>query len=80
MHAWFTFEEMLWGPTDKNDPNYDRFRKGQKTALAPVRYEEAFMPAVSPAQLAGWNKNEYYRPLWLNRGKRNNWDTYRPRP
>ena len=51
-----------------------------KAALAPVRYEEAFMPAVSPAQLAGWNKNEYYRPLWLNRGKRNNWDTYRPRP
>ena len=32
-----------------------------KAALAPVRYEEAFMPAVSPAQLAGWNKNEYYR-------------------
>ncbi len=32
-----------------------------KAALAQVRYEEAFMPAVSPAQLAGWNKNEYYK-------------------
>jgi 5-methyltetrahydropteroyltriglutamate--homocysteine methyltransferase len=30
-------------------------------ALAQVRHEEAFMPAVSPAQLAGWNKNEYYK-------------------
>jgi 5-methyltetrahydropteroyltriglutamate--homocysteine methyltransferase len=26
-----------------------------------VHYEEAFMPAVSPAQLAGWNKNEFYK-------------------
>ena len=32
-----------------------------KAALAQLRYEEAFMPAVSPAQLAGWNKNEYYK-------------------
>src|SRR5260370_386411 len=32
-----------------------------KAALAPVHYEEAFMPAVSPAQLAGWNKNEFYK-------------------
>jgi 5-methyltetrahydropteroyltriglutamate--homocysteine methyltransferase len=32
-----------------------------KAALAHVQYEEAFMPAVSPAQLAGWNKNEYYK-------------------
>jgi 5-methyltetrahydropteroyltriglutamate--homocysteine methyltransferase len=32
-----------------------------KAALAQVRYEEAFMPAVSPAQLAGWNKNEHYK-------------------
>ena len=32
-----------------------------KLALAQVPYEEAFMPAVSPAQLAGWNKNEYYK-------------------
>ena len=32
-----------------------------KTTLAQVRYEEAFMPAVSPGQLAGWNKNEYYK-------------------
>ena len=31
-----------------------------KAALAHVQYEEAFIPAVSPAQLAGWNKNEYY--------------------
>ena len=29
-------------------------------ALGEVRYEEAFMPAVSPAQLAGWDKNEFY--------------------
>ena len=32
-----------------------------KAALARVRCEEAFMPAVSPAQLAGWNKNEHYK-------------------
>ena len=32
-----------------------------KAALAQVNCEEAFMPAVSPAQLAGWNKNEFYR-------------------
>lgn len=32
-----------------------------KAALAQVHYEQAFMPAVSPAQLAGWNKNEYYK-------------------
>jgi 5-methyltetrahydropteroyltriglutamate--homocysteine methyltransferase len=31
-----------------------------KAALAQVQHEEAFMPAVSPAQLAGWNKNQYY--------------------
>ena len=32
-----------------------------KAALAQGRHEEAFMPAVSPAQLAGWNKNGYYK-------------------
>ena len=32
-----------------------------KAALAAVHCEEAFMPAVSPAQLAGWNRNEFYR-------------------
>ena len=32
-----------------------------KAALAEVSCEEAFMPAVSPAQLAGWNRNEFYR-------------------
>src|SRR5260370_38930262 len=32
-----------------------------QAALAQVRCEEAFMPAVSPAQLAGWNRNEYYQ-------------------
>jgi 5-methyltetrahydropteroyltriglutamate--homocysteine methyltransferase len=32
-----------------------------KTALAQTSYTEAFMPAVSPNQLAGWNKNEYYK-------------------
>jgi 5-methyltetrahydropteroyltriglutamate--homocysteine methyltransferase len=32
-----------------------------KAALSGVESEEAFMPAVSPAQLAGWNRNEYYR-------------------
>jgi 5-methyltetrahydropteroyltriglutamate--homocysteine methyltransferase len=32
-----------------------------KAALAQTSYTEAFMPAVSPVQLAGWNKNEYYR-------------------
>jgi 5-methyltetrahydropteroyltriglutamate--homocysteine methyltransferase len=32
-----------------------------KVALAQGRHEEAFMPAVSPAQLAGWNKNAYYK-------------------
>jgi len=32
-----------------------------KAALAQSSSAEAFMPAVSPAQLAGWNKNEYYK-------------------
>jgi 5-methyltetrahydropteroyltriglutamate--homocysteine methyltransferase len=32
-----------------------------KVALAQTGSAEAFMPAVSPAQLAGWNKNEYYK-------------------
>jgi 5-methyltetrahydropteroyltriglutamate--homocysteine methyltransferase len=31
-----------------------------KSALAGVACEEAFMPAVSPANLANWNTNEYY--------------------
>jgi 5-methyltetrahydropteroyltriglutamate--homocysteine methyltransferase len=31
-----------------------------KTALAGVRHEEAFMPAVSPSNLANWNRNEHY--------------------
>src|SRR5207247_2321589 len=30
-------------------------------ALAGVSYEEAFMPAVSPANLANWNRNEHYQ-------------------
>src|SRR5579883_2327554 len=32
-----------------------------KAALAGVQYEEAFMPAVSPTNLANWNRNEYYK-------------------
>ena len=32
-----------------------------KAALAGVRHEEAFMPAVSPSNLANWNRNEYYK-------------------
>ena len=32
-----------------------------KAAIAEVACEEAFMPAVSPAQLAGWNRNEFYQ-------------------
>jgi 5-methyltetrahydropteroyltriglutamate--homocysteine methyltransferase len=31
-----------------------------KAALAGARYEEAFMPAVSPANLANWNRNHHY--------------------
>lgn len=31
-----------------------------KTALAGIACEDAFMPAISPANLANWNKNEYY--------------------
>ncbi|HZT86701.1 MAG TPA: cobalamin-independent methionine synthase II family protein [Stellaceae bacterium] len=31
-----------------------------KRALARVPHEEAFMPAVSPSNLANWNRNEYY--------------------
>jgi 5-methyltetrahydropteroyltriglutamate--homocysteine methyltransferase len=31
-----------------------------KAALAGQRYEEAFMPAVSPSNLANWNRNQYY--------------------
>ena len=32
-----------------------------KAALAGIAREEAFMPAVSPTNLANWNSNEYYR-------------------
>jgi 5-methyltetrahydropteroyltriglutamate--homocysteine methyltransferase len=32
-----------------------------KAALADVPHEEAFMPAVSPTNLANWNANEYYQ-------------------
>ena len=32
-----------------------------KAALADVPHEEAFMPAVSPTNLANWNSNEYYQ-------------------
>src|SRR5437660_5988660 len=32
-----------------------------KAALAGVSYEEAFMPAVSPSNLANWNVNEHYK-------------------
>ncbi len=31
-----------------------------KESLAGKRYEEAFMPAVSPSNLANWNRNEHY--------------------
>jgi 5-methyltetrahydropteroyltriglutamate--homocysteine methyltransferase len=31
-----------------------------KEALSGIPHVEAFMPAVSPTQLANWNKNEYY--------------------
>jgi 5-methyltetrahydropteroyltriglutamate--homocysteine methyltransferase len=31
-----------------------------KAALAGIACEEAFMPAVSPSNLANWNRNEYY--------------------
>src|SRR5215213_7876306 len=31
-----------------------------KSALGGVRHEEAFMPAVSPSNLANWNRNEHY--------------------
>jgi 5-methyltetrahydropteroyltriglutamate--homocysteine methyltransferase len=32
-----------------------------KAALQGQRYEEAFMPAVSPSNLANWNRNEHYK-------------------
>ena len=32
-----------------------------KAALAGERHEEAFMPAVSPSNLANWNRNEHYK-------------------
>jgi 5-methyltetrahydropteroyltriglutamate--homocysteine methyltransferase len=32
-----------------------------KAALAGMTCEEAFMPAVSPSNLANWNTNEYYK-------------------
>jgi len=32
-----------------------------KAALAGVRHEEAFMPAVSPANLLNWDRNEHYK-------------------
>jgi 5-methyltetrahydropteroyltriglutamate--homocysteine methyltransferase len=32
-----------------------------KAALEGQKYEEAFMPAVSPSNLANWNRNEHYK-------------------
>src|SRR4051812_14905293 len=32
-----------------------------KAALEEQRHEEAFMPAVSPSNLANWNRNEHYK-------------------
>jgi len=32
-----------------------------KAALAAIKCEEAFMPAVSPTNLANWNANEHYK-------------------
>jgi len=32
-----------------------------KEAVAGVPHEEAFMPAVSPSNLANWNRNEHYK-------------------
>jgi 5-methyltetrahydropteroyltriglutamate--homocysteine methyltransferase len=32
-----------------------------KAAMAAAGCTDAFMPAVSPTQLAGWNRNEYYK-------------------
>ena len=32
-----------------------------QAALAETRCEEAFMPAISPTNLANWNANEYYK-------------------
>jgi len=32
-----------------------------KAALEGQRHEEAFMPAVSPSNLANWNRNEHYK-------------------
>jgi 5-methyltetrahydropteroyltriglutamate--homocysteine methyltransferase len=32
-----------------------------KAVLAGQRHEEAFMPAVSPSNLANWNRNEHYQ-------------------
>ena len=32
-----------------------------KAALAGVRVEEAFLPAISPANIEAWHKNRYYR-------------------
>jgi len=32
-----------------------------KEALAGQRHEEGFMPAVSPSNLANWNRNEHYK-------------------
>src|SRR5262245_47318321 len=33
-----------------------------RAALAGVNAEEAFIPAISPANVEGWHKNKYYRP------------------
>src|SRR5256885_1282449 len=39
----------------------DAFAARVKTAVAGQRHEEAFMPAVSPSNLANWNRNEHYQ-------------------
>jgi 5-methyltetrahydropteroyltriglutamate--homocysteine methyltransferase len=56
---------MQWvctGPVSyKGQASLERDIANLKAALAGVAHEEAFMPAVSPTNLANWNRNEYYR-------------------
>ena len=56
---------MQWGCTGPvSYRGHDALRRdidNLKAALTHVPHQEAFMPAVSPTNLANWNTNEYYK-------------------
>jgi 5-methyltetrahydropteroyltriglutamate--homocysteine methyltransferase len=53
-------EWVCTGPVAYRSEALQRDIDNLKEALSGAAHVEAFMPAVSPTQLANWNRNEYY--------------------